>query len=226
MDVITQSTVITLCALGFAFILVVGAYVKLRRLPGMTHVSLLDGMGGPNWDFSQSWATTLATVGGVLNTVLVAGVLTQAKVPSGLGAFFGILALLGPFAFSALLLHRLRKQDATAASLPRYEGCVAGFLVACLFTIWGVTGQIGTTITLCSDLANQSALSWVTSIALIICLALAVVGVAFYAWRTIPATVATQMNDAQNQMKMYEAQVRLKVSDETQKPPLPRWTVL
>ena len=93
-------------------------------------------MGGPSWDFSQSWATTLATVGGVLNTVLVAGALTQTKVPSGLGAFFGILALLGPFAFSALLLHRLRRQSAGAAGLPQYEGCVAGFLLACLLTIW------------------------------------------------------------------------------------------
>ena len=231
MDTLTQSAVITLGTLGFAVALVVASYVKLRRTSGLADVGMLDGMGGPNWEFSESWATTLATVGGVLNTVLVAGALTQNKVPSGLGAFFGILALLGPFAFSALLLHRLRKRSSAAANAPeqpRYEGCVAGFLVASLLTIWGVSGQIATTITLCSDLATQGALSWVTSGALIACLAFAEIGVAFYAWRTIPDTIETQRNDARERVKAFAAP-----HDEAElvaPPPLsrslPRWSVL
>lgn len=244
MDVLTQSNVITLCSLGFAIVLVGGAYIHLRRSKGIANVGLMDGMGGPSWDFSQSWATTLATVGGVLNTVFAAGVLVEVKVPSGLGAFFGILALLGPFAFSALLLHRLRTNEAAAAvgdglGVPHYEGCVAGFLVACLLTIWGASGELATTITLCVDLAGQGALSWVASVVLAVCLGLAVVGIALYAWRTIPATIVAQRDEMHKQeyaKRLEENRMTLAGARgmpaekvpyaDVPKPPWPRWTLL
>lgn len=49
------------------------------------------------------------------------------------------------------------------------------------------------------------------------CLVAEEVGVAVYAWRSIPNTIAARRNDAQERLKMYT---------DAPQPALPRWTVL
>jgi hypothetical protein len=91
----------------------------------------------PKWEFG-SWATTLTAIGAVFGAVL--GASTFPSFPSevskdelvNLNIFFGVLVLIGPFVF------------ATISSFPaKRTGTNWTMLIACLFTLWAVVGQLG-----------------------------------------------------------------------------------
>ncbi len=195
MDALTQSNWIVFGSLGAALLFVGGAYARLRWMDHIA-VKLSDGMGLPKWDFSQSWATTLTAAGGVLTILLSAEVLPDIKVPGGLGVFFGILVLVAPFLFSAFSLRPVSDgTDAEPSRSTAYQGYVGIYLIACLLTLWGVCGELATTMALFSDLASQAVLSTAVDIILLVCLIVTVLGVAMYAWRTIPATIKAQRDE-------------------------------
>jgi hypothetical protein len=59
----------TLLLLGVAIVVVIGSYaISLRELG----VKPLDRMGAGDWKFTESWASTLTALGGILTTVLAA----------------------------------------------------------------------------------------------------------------------------------------------------------
>jgi len=96
-----------------------------------------------SWNFKDSWATSIAALGGVLGTVLGAtGFFTEVLPGVSAGRFtgfslvFGGLALLAPITYTALS----RRDETLSVSV----GTVAGLLIASAVTIAAVAGQLMT----------------------------------------------------------------------------------
>lgn len=210
MGPLTQSDWIAFGSLGLALAFVIGAYARMRWGSDSFNVRLSDGMGNPSWDFTNSWATTLTAVEVVLGTVLSAVALTDPKRPTGLNLFFGILVVLAPFLFTALSLRRV-SSDGTGdpSAVPEYQGWVGTYLLACLLTLWGVCGALITSVALLSDLTSQGYLSTAVDWVFGVCLIVAVLGLALYALRTIPATVQAQQSEHARKAK---AQLELRAA--------------
>jgi hypothetical protein len=105
-------------------------------------------LGNAEWSFSESWATTLTAFAALLGTTLAADLFPEVSVsgsdetepfPTGsftmLNLFFGAVVLLAPLVYAAT--KERHKQGI-------YVGVVWGLLVACVLTLWGVLGQLGT----------------------------------------------------------------------------------
>jgi hypothetical protein len=115
---------------------------------------------GPKWNFSDSWATTLTTVGAVLGTVL--GSATLPEVPReidkttlvGLNLLFGALVVAAPFAFQALRNPSVSPADADAG----LWGFNITLLMACSLTFGAVLGELATLTLLGWELIDVS--SW------------------------------------------------------------------
>ena len=149
-------------------------------------------MGLPNWDFSKSWASTIAVVGGVISFATALALIPATGGPPT------VLAR-GQYAFLGVVFTAV-----TAAAPPVYtfasgiqpdltvRGWGYSFLFASIFTIWGTLGQLWIDILLIGDLCTIVALTnwwpiaveaplWVLGIALLC-----------YAARSIIATVRAQ----------------------------------
>ena len=107
----------------------------------------VNGPFGPaNWDYSQSWATSLTLVGALLGTILGAGVLPNrldlfSKAGySGFNVLFGMLVLVAPLVYAAA---QKRIQDAKDGT-PQYKGTTWAFGFASVVTLWGVFGELAT----------------------------------------------------------------------------------
>lgn len=126
-----------------------------------TKVSLTAKLGPPDWDFSASWASTIAGAGAVLGTILGASVLPasphylSAAAYTGLNLFFAVLVVLAPFFFAATRIRVGQDADGTL----HYEGFVWSFLVASGLTIWAVLGELGTLGVLFWELHHAATLS-------------------------------------------------------------------
>jgi hypothetical protein len=102
-------------------------------------------MGSVGWDFSKSWASNLTAVGAVVAAVLSASILpenTRYISSDGytiLSLEFGIMVVVAPFVYSATQLAKVQK-----GKEPAYKGHVWAFLIACVVTLWGVIGELGT----------------------------------------------------------------------------------
>jgi hypothetical protein len=123
--------------------LLAAAVIVVARL---ATVDVTNVLGPANWDYSQSWATSLTLVGALLGTVLGAGVLPDKLdlfTKAGYSAFnvlFGMLVLAAPLLYTAL---QTRGKDA-AGRKQQYEGTIWAFGVASVATLWGVFGQLAT----------------------------------------------------------------------------------
>jgi uncharacterized membrane protein YecN with MAPEG domain len=136
--------------------------------------------GPANWDYSQSWASTLTVVGALLGTVLSAGVLpdeldlfTKAGY-AGLNIFFGMLVLFAPLVYAAFQKRLLPDKD----GVPQYEGTVRAFAVASVATLWGVFGELVTVGLLFREIEKAGSLPswlvWALGVVLVVLLLTAV----------------------------------------------------
>jgi hypothetical protein len=126
----------------FAPLLVAVVLVGIR----VATVDVKAPFGPANWDYSQSWATSLTLVGALLGTVLGAGVLPDnlnlfSKAGySGFNVLFGMLVLVAPLVYVAA---QRRIRDAADKS-QQYQGTTWAFALASVATLWGVFGELAT----------------------------------------------------------------------------------
>jgi hypothetical protein len=148
---------------------------------------LSEDLGPLDWDFSQSWATSLTTVGAVLGIVL-----SGTAIPSTgnsvnkndfvtLNLVFGVLAVAGPFAWTTL------RRGSPVAGTGRAPGSVRGFLLASALVLCATLGELGTLLTFAVTQQNGPA----RVILAVVFGALMVLSV-LYAWRTVVDVVVAQ----------------------------------
>jgi hypothetical protein len=161
------------------------AAVALVAWAVLTTTDIKTPFGPANWDYSQSWATSLTVVGALLGTVIGAGVLpdeldlfTKAGY-AGLNVFFGMLVLFAPLIYAALQ-NRLKDDDKGVA---QYEGTLLAFIVASVATVWGVLGELGTVGLLFRETEKGASLATVLVWALWIVLSLLLLAAVTYAVR-------------------------------------------
>jgi hypothetical protein len=161
--------------------LLAAAVIVVARL---ATVDVTNVLGPANWDYSQSWATSLTLVGALLGTVLGAGVLPDKLdlfTKAGYSAFnvlFGMLVLAAPLLYTAL---QTRGKDAAARK--QYEGTIWAFGVASVATLWGVFGQLATVGLLFREIQKAGNLSTVLVTASWIVLGLIAVAAGVYSAR-------------------------------------------
>lgn len=96
----------------------------------------------PSFKFSDSWATSLTSIGALLGTVLGAGLLPDDPIVMsknklvGLNILFGLLVVIAPLFYNAF---RVKKGS---GAKPIYEGKLWAFWFACLLTLWAVAGEV------------------------------------------------------------------------------------
>jgi hypothetical protein len=177
---VTTGLLLGSAALG---VLVIG----VRALSQPVLAKLSDELGPVDWDFTQSWATSLTTVGALLGVVL-----SGTDIPSTgnsvnktdfvtLNLVFGVLAVAGPFVWSTL------RRGSAAGGRARFTGSVRGFLLASGVVLCATTGELGTLITFGVTQENGSA-RVILAVLFGMLLALSIV----YAWRTVAEVVVAQ----------------------------------
>jgi hypothetical protein len=153
---------------------------------------LSDPLGEVEWSFTESWASMLTAVGALLGTILAtSGIIPEdaeplpSKALTGMNLFFGALVVIAPLLFSAAQNVEAPKANDQG---PRYRGAVWGFLLACLLTIWGVLGELGTLFLLLREIEagffNELVMWLFTAV-----LGAAVVAVFVYSVKRIVATI-------------------------------------
>ena len=193
-------TTIVFSSLIMAFVLIVISYVRLVRdkknfpsLNAANHMGLVDCMGKPQWDFSNSWATTLTAVGALLTTVLSAGLANEEK-NIGLSVFFGMLIIIAPFLYNTISRH-VKPDSGNGQDTPEFQGYSGTFLLASPLTVWAVCGELVTVIVVLYDLTNQGFLSLPIRPILVVVLIATLICVCIYAINTIPWTVQDQLEE-------------------------------
>ena len=102
--------------------------------------------GPANWDYSESWATSLTLVGALLGTVLGAGVLPDnldlfSKAGyAGFNVLFGMLVVVAPLVYAA----GQRRIKDSEDKKQQYQGTTLAFALASIVTLWGVFGELAT----------------------------------------------------------------------------------
>ena len=149
-------------------------------------------IGNIGWNFSDSWATNLTTIGAILGTVASAGLLPDEpmllgkEAYAGLNLFFGSLVVLAPFLFVATARLGLAEDKKSQ----QRDGYAKWFVISAALTLAAVIGELFTLAALLIDgfLRGTSAL-----LIVIVGLVIAVGGffVLVHAWRTIPWTIYT-----------------------------------
>ncbi len=177
-------------------------------------VRLLTPVGPANFDFTKSFASIITAVGALLTTFLAAkGIVTAQKphlTPADyalLSVFFAALVAVAPVAFGGLsktmpVVNPQAPHDKQAkaadpdgkdakvvANDVQSQGYAIGFLIAGTLTVWGVLGQLGTMLTFATDV--QAATEFTALFVSVI--ALGMVLVAIYVWRSIYAVLTVQV---------------------------------
>jgi len=161
---------------------------------------LTQRMGMPAWDFSQSWASNLSVVGGLVSLSTVTGLLaskSQTSLPAvaytALDFAFPLLAILAPlvYKFSGKVTVQLGPPPTILN-----EGIVAMFLVAGVFTIWACTGQLVLQALWLLDLNASNGTLAGFGILVAVVLILVALGVLYYAFRTMVDTINAQTDAA------------------------------
>ena len=208
-----MNTLWTLTLLAVALVVVILSYALTYSTVG---AKLTDRMGAGDWKFTESWASTLTALGGILTAVLAAQVLpgdTEAqKLVKGTYVIYSLM-------FATVIVvgtgvyNTLRKQNAgvaqpaegtpKAGETPRvsppvdeapstsvqYQGFVVFFLVACGLVLWAVLGQLLTAWYLLGEVPNLSASVYaIFQVLLVVAAILALVYVAI----SVPWTLRNQ----------------------------------
>ena len=180
--------VILVAAFGAATIIALARWQSKRE-------ALACPLAQPSWSFSDSWASTLTVVGGLLGTVVASKAfpttptyLSNATL-AGLSLIFAVFVLVAPIAYKAF---QDRTETATSPTSPydpktapaTYRGTVALFILASWLTMIGVFGQLITVIFILRELEHGS-LPHGAFLILAIAAAFAAVLAAIYAWVSI-----------------------------------------
>ena len=171
-------------------------------------------MGPPDWKFSESWASTLTLVGGILGTILAQSDVLPTPthyLPNAaygaLNVLFVMTTLLAPLLYAAMQTVEEGKGE------PKFLGFVGWFLVASAVTLWGVLGELLTVALLVAEMQIGGALP-LQSIGVFLALVLlALVLLGFYLWRGIDwrlkyQTIPTVPPDAEAERDRIEPRLR------------------
>jgi hypothetical protein len=154
-------------------------------------VSLASPLGTLDFDFSQSFASTLTAVGALLGTIISAGVLADETVNLSKEAFTALNLLFGVAIVAAAIVYSACQKAVWEddpndgdKQIRQLQGYVGPFLLACLITAWAVFGELWVSWLLVDELGESNGL---TSFAVDVFKALlivAAVAMAFYTlWR-------------------------------------------
>jgi hypothetical protein len=158
-DTATTTASSTAPAILIGVPLIAGAVLVLISW-SQARVGFGDKLGPPDWDFSASFASTIAGVGAVLGTILGAQVLPanphylSTIAYTGLNLFFAVLVVVAPFVFAAT-----RDKISQDAQGLHYEGFVWSFMIASAITVWAVIGELATLGVLFWELHHAGTLS-------------------------------------------------------------------
>lgn len=143
-------------------------------------------LGPVNWDFNTSWASNLGGIGSILGIVggatgtLPSTGLIAGQSATGLGVFFGVLIVLAPFTYTALLAPAPDAEP--KGDPPPLVAGVWAFVLASGLTLWGVAGVIVTAWAVFFDTRH---LPGPVLGALVLGLLIGLAILATYAWRSI-----------------------------------------
>lgn len=222
--------------------------VALRR-PAIK-AKLAEHMGQGSWDFSTSWASNLTGAGGFLTTILAASIVpvgsppaTDATKPASpaigliddyvaMSLFFVLLAIIAAITYKATMAP-VEVDTGNGQKALQPQGTVGGFLVASALTLWSVFGQIVTVGLVFGVIQSQHDLSAISTLIFWIVLALAVVSILIFSWRSIPETIREQASPeararrrARLANEMRANQVAVPANEEEIRAPLPPWSLL
>jgi hypothetical protein len=169
-----------LALLVAAFVIVFLTYAI--RYPSVG-AKLSDRMGAGDWKFTESWASTVTNLGGILTVVLAAQLLpsdtdTQKLIKGAYvvyGLMFAATVVVGTAVYNTFRIqNRVAKptqetpkpgetpsveppsEDAPPATI-QYQGFVGFFLVACALILWAVLGQLLSVWYLLGEVPNLAA---------------------------------------------------------------------
>jgi hypothetical protein len=181
-------TIVVVASIAAAAIVVLAAWQSSSKEPW----GVLDGpIPDPNFDFTKSWASNLTAIGAIAGTILTNKILPGTLVLTTSGGYtalnvvFGFAVLVAPFAFVAL---RKGKADPQG---PQYQGRGVGFLVASLFTLIGVFGELVTAGLMFYELKRGDVLPPGTVIAVWVGLGVTLAMAAWYGFQTIRLLLAS-----------------------------------
>lgn len=153
-------------------------------------------LGGPDWSFTGSWASTITAIGGLLTLALGAGLLPEGTGENpdaagarritdvdvvGLSLMFGVLLVVAPFLFLA---------TTKRFGANKYFGRVFGYWTSSLATLTAVFGQLIVLESLVIPMIRDAnAIDRSLEIVLGITVIVAGIAVATYAYRTMIWTV-------------------------------------
>jgi hypothetical protein len=132
-------------AIALVLTLILGAVVYNRRYS----VPLSERMRtkiSVNLDLKDSWASKIATVGGILGTILAASVLPEATFLMAKEQFVALNVLFGLLVVFAVVVHNVRQR-------------VWSYLLASVVTIGAACGQIVTAILLFEEIGIQGTMT-------------------------------------------------------------------
>jgi hypothetical protein len=202
-----------------------GVLVIARWLTIKDPLKILTKPLGPvNYDFNESWASTLTEVGAILGTILA----TSDVLPkegfdkatfAGLNLLFGALLLIAPFLFKTLSKRKIvQVDDGTGTGATRdaiqYQGYVVSFLVATAIILWAVVGELFTMGLLLGELLTGKAHTVPNFIGVIF--GIATLLIIIHALRSIGDTLQVQVEDVKSDWFIE------RVEDEA----LPAWKML
>ncbi len=181
-----------------------------------------NSMGPAEWDFSKSWASTFTVVGAGLSTILSAKGVVPDKTQilpnaayAALSLSFGLMVVLAPFVYVSM--SKPVGSAAAPAGSPQYQGSVVSFLLATLFTVWGVGGQMVTILLLLYEIHLGSGISSGVVIALLVVFAGVALLFVRYIWVYFDAVESSHQAAFKAMARTPSANVNV---------PLPRWPLL
>jgi hypothetical protein len=191
---VSNVTSIIFASLGASVLTVAGAW----RYSGAPSSALGHVVGPVDWDFSKSWASNLALVGGALGATISAKFFPAKPAIATPGDYlelsllFGVLVVVAPFVYVSL-----QRGTDDAKGVPHLRGRGWSLLVACSITVWGVMGQLGTLGLAFYELKHAHAFPLAATIPLWVVLGAALVLTARYAAVIIRVVVKSTVPQVQ-----------------------------
>lgn len=186
---LARAEVVVLASLGAAVLFMVILMAGLADRLGKR-------LGPANWSFTDSWASNLTVLGGILGTLLASGALSEptrhltTETYAGLNVMFAVIAVVAGFVY--LAVRKTVQVTGAAGKEVQYQGYVLTFCIASTLSIWAVLGQLGTMFLVLDEIHAQGALSLAPTAVFTGLLVVAGFAVFAYAWTTIDATVRWQ----------------------------------
>lgn len=179
-------------AVGVAVIVAVLRRTKLR-----------ERMGLPAWNFTQSWASNIAVVGGLISLSTFAGLLgknTPKFIPltgyTALDFAFPFLAALAPLVYNFSRTVTVKSDGKDKPPVIVSEGSVWMFIVSGIFTIWACGGQLLVQALWLTELDAAGSIPAGFGWGIAVVLFLVSIGMLVYAGRTMAGTIDVQTADS------------------------------